>query len=159
MQKMLPTVCFDHEEECYTFTLWRDGKKVVHEFKGFSVSINSSNETVVNGFSSARLYILDAESAKPEEVAQIDGPAIDGQFYYICAVPFRGEDTIIWLSKEEYEILEPMSDEIEEEKFEKQEHEFTRTTLNDMQAHPENYGPEQLALAGYENCHKPLDHE
>ena len=78
--KMLPTVHFDKETESYTFTLWRD-EKVVHEFKAFSITINASNETVINGFSSVHTEIVDA-----------------GQLYRIVAQPCQGEDTIISLS-------------------------------------------------------------
>lgn len=115
---MLPTVTFDaNKNDTYTFTLWRDGKKVVHEFKGFSVTINEKVETVIHGFSFVTIHGIDERIILPEERAKIDGPASDGTLYYIYAEPFQGDCRMIWLTKQEAELLLPMMDTIEEDKF------------------------------------------
>ena len=147
---MLPTLTFDKSKnDTYTITLWRDGKEVVHQFKGFSVSINDSYESVISGASSITLHVADEVSLLPSDRAQIDGPAFDGLVYYIWVTPFQGHDILIWLSKEEHEILEPILAEIKDTiYYERYEYEFTRTTLKDMQLNPQNYGPEQLRRAG-----------
>jgi hypothetical protein len=149
---MLPTITFD-EDNGYTFTLWRDGKKILHEFKGFSVTIDEKHETIVNGFSSVAIHSVNEDIWTPEDHARIGGPACDGVFYYIYAVPYSGEDIMIWLSKEEFNILTPVLDDIKEERYYNEfECEFTRTTINDCIKNPENYGPEQRArIMGYYN--------
>ena len=128
---MLPTLSY--ENNTYTFTLWRDGKEVVHKFGDFSVTINEKHETIINGVSSVQIH------TSPE--------ACDGNFYYIYIEPFQGENIRILLSKEEFDILDPILIDIEEEKFERYEHEFTRTTLKNMDKNPSEYGPEQLTRA------------
>jgi len=125
---MLPTVTID-TEGAYTFTLMREGKEVIHTFKSFSITVNEKYETVINGVSSVWVHVIDEDSMKPEERKKINGPAFEGQLYYIRAQPCQGEDILIWLSKEEFDILEPMMDDIAEEKFQRHEYEFTRTTL------------------------------
>ena len=111
---MLPTVTFDsNKNDTFTFTLWRDGKQVVHEFKGFSVTINEKLETVIHGFSLVRVHGMDERITLPEERAKIDGPSDGGTFYYIYAQPFQGDYTMIWLTKQEAEHLLPMMDAIE----------------------------------------------
>jgi hypothetical protein len=165
---MLPTVTFDaNKNDTYTFTLWRDGKKVVHEFKGFSVTINENNENVIHGARYVLINGIDERIILPADRAKLDGPAFDGTFYYITVQPFQGEDIMIWLSKDEAAVLQPIMDDIAEEEFLKNEYEFTRTTLNDMAKNPEKYGPEQLARAmswDESDSHDayrehPLDHE
>jgi len=153
---MLPTVTF--EKDIYTFTLWRDDKKVVHEFKKFSVTINEKHDTVIHGISSVGIHEIDERVLEPHERPKFDGPSFDGKLYYISAQPYQGDEIFIWLSKEEYEVLEPMMDAISEEEFQKYEYEFTRTTLKDMAKNPSNYGPEQLARAmvSCPDCHGAL---
>jgi len=144
---MLPTVTFNDDNEIYKFTLLRDNKKQVHQFKRFSVSVNDSNDTVIHGISSVGIYEIDESVLEPHERPKFDGPAFDGKLYYISAQPFEGDEIFIWLSKEEFQILQPMLDDIEEEKFQKLEYQFTRTTLKDMAKNPSNYGPQQRARA------------
>lgn len=144
---MQPSVTFDSKNEKYVLTLWRE-KVVVHEFKSFSVTINDTGDSVINGYSSVIIGIYDAETMDPKHMAQMDAPAIDGQFYCICAVPFQGEDLLIQLSKEEFDVLDPIMHDIDEERYEAQEYEFTRTTLKDMAKNPSEYGPGMRALAG-----------
>ncbi len=105
--KMLPTVIFDNSDYTYIFTLLRDGKKVVHEFKG-SVVIDNKAEDLI----------------KPADRAKIDGPAFDGKFYYICFQQNQDDYDLIWLSKEEFDILDPMLDEIEDDIYERYEYKF-----------------------------------
>lgn len=157
---MLPTLTFDESKnDTYTFTLWRDGKEVVHQFKGFSVTLNESYESVIHGASSITLHYADKSTLTPSEISQINGSvyapvneSVDGLVYYIWVTPFQGDDVLIWLSKEEFETLDPILNEIKENLYyERYECEFTRTTLKDMQLHPEKYGPEQLRRAGIIN--------
>lgn len=145
---MHPTISYDSEgNKGYTFTLWRDEKQVVHEFKGFSVTLDENHETIVNGFSSVSIHGIHESIMLPEDLNRIGGPACDGVFYYIYAVSFGTEDRMIWLSKEEYDILLPILHDIQDERY-YNEHEisFTSTTINDCIKNPENYGPEQRAL-------------
>jgi hypothetical protein len=143
--KMLPTVIFN-EDNGYTFTLWRDGNKIVHEFKKFSVTIDENHETIINGFSSVAIHGIHEQVILPEDHTRIGGPPCDGVFYYICAVPYSGEDLMVWLSKEEYDILLPTLHDIQDERYYKDyECEFTSTTINDCIKNPQNYGPEQRA--------------
>ena len=84
-------------DNVYTFTLIRESKRVVYEF--------------------TRMYciILCAEKESNLEVHTRDkilGPAFDGILYWID-VSFPGERRFFWLSKEDFDILEPML--IEEE--------------------------------------------
>ena len=151
---MLPTITFDYNKnKTYTFTLWRDGKKVVHEFQGFSVTINEENETIIHGFSSVGIHGIDERIILPTDRVKLNGPAFDGVLYYICAQTFKGEDSMIWLSKEEADVLQPMLDEIEEARFyNEHEIEFTRTTINDCMKNPQNYGPEMRARIMMSSC-------
>lgn len=110
---MLCNVMFDEDNQKYTFTLWRDHQKIVHEFEGFSVMINEFFETIINGVSSVKLHIIPESILEPEQREKIDGPAFNGDLYYICAKPFYGDDILIWLSKEEFDILQPMMNTIE----------------------------------------------
>ena len=118
---MLPTVTFDDPSGTYTFTLWRDDKEVTHELKGLSVYLE---------------VIPDDDYDKTKNVK-----------HYIYVRPYDGEDILISLSKEEYDVLDPMIMEIEDENFDRYEYEFTRTTLKDMAKNPTEYGPEQRARA------------
>jgi len=141
---MLPTLTY--EKEVYTFTLMRKGNKQVYKFKNYPTT-NPSDETIIYGISSVGVYVIDESVLKPEERAKFDGPTIDSKLYYISAQPFEGEEIFVWLSKEEFGILQPILDDIEEKEYEKYEYEFTRTTLRDMAENPSNYGREQLARA------------
>lgn len=118
---MLPTVAFDDPSGTYTFTLWRDAKEVVHELKGLAVGLE---------------VIPDDDYEKTKNVK-----------HYIYARPYEGEDILILLSKDEYDRLDPMIMEIEEENFDRYEYEFTRTTLKDMDKNPTDYPPEMRARA------------
>jgi len=148
---MLPTLV--HEDGIYTFTLWRDGKKVVHTLKGFCVGVHSEPE----------------DGLQPSLRAKVDGPSFDGILYYIWVEEFNGDENFIWISKNEFELLDAILIEITEDLYESQSYEFTRTTLNDMAKNPTKYGPEQLARAmmwidDESDIHDayrehPLDHE
>jgi len=134
--KMQPTISY--EDNCYTFTLYRDEKKVVYELKDASVvEIHGVNECFWT----------------PEDRAKIDGPACNGFIYYIYAEHYNGESSMFWLSKEETDLLPPILESIKEERYYKElECEFTRTTINDCIKNPENYGPQQRArIMGYYN--------
>jgi hypothetical protein len=138
---MLPTVSFDDPSGTYTFTLWRDDKEVIHTLRGLAVYL--------------------------EVIPDDDYETTGNVKHYIYVRPYQGEDIQISLSNDEFDVLEPMMDEIEEENFERYEYEFTRTTLRDMHEHPEKYGPEMRARAmiwdesdtpeAYRE--HPLDHE
>jgi hypothetical protein len=138
---MLPTVSFDDPSGTYTFTLWRDDKEVIHTLRGLAVYL--------------------------EVIPDDDYETTGNVKHYIYVKTYENEDMLISLSKDEYDVLDPMLMEIEEENFERYEYEFTRTTLRDMHEHPEKYGPEMRARAmiwdesdapeAYRE--HPLDHE
>jgi len=132
------------ENKTYTLTLWRDEKKVVHEFKNVStVGIHGVEESI----------------ALPEDHVKINGPSCDGVFYYIWAEHYNGEDTMIWLSKDEADLLTPMLDDIKDDRYYKEfEYEFTRTTINDCIKNPTNYGPQMRArmLVSCPSCNEGL---
>ena len=92
---MQPTISL--ENNTYIFTLWRDGKKVVHEFENYYVLVCMGNEL----------------SLSPADRAKIGEPAFDGYYYYIYVQPRDGEEIFIWLSEEEFQILEPMHYELQ----------------------------------------------
>jgi hypothetical protein len=142
---MLPTLTF--KDEIYTFTLRRNGKKVIHEFGSYPVLVKDQDKSVIHGVSFVTIGSIEERTILPAARAKIDGPAFDGILYYICAQPFQGEDIVIWLSKEESEVLQPILDDIQEEEFQKNEYQFTRTTLKDMAKNPSQYGPQQRARA------------
>lgn len=118
---MLPNVTFDDPSGTYTFTLWRDNKEVIRELKGLSVYLE---------------VIPDDDYDKTNNVK-----------HYIYVRTYDSDDILIPLSKEEYDVLDPMIMEIEEENFDRYEHEFTRTTLKDMEKNPTDYPPEMRARA------------
>jgi hypothetical protein len=151
---MLPTVTFDaNKNDTYTFTLWRDGKKVVHEFKGFSVSINRAYETVIHGASSVGIHGVDENICTPEDRAKIEGPAFEGVFYYICAQPFQGECSMIWLTKEEFEVLDPILNDIQEELYQKSfEYDYKSKTMKEIGTKSEDNGSEQGFLNACPAC-------
>ena len=95
---MLPNVTYDDNTQTYSFTLWRDNKKVTHDLKGFLVGLHASPEADV--FHAHRV--------------KIDGPAFDGDLHYIFVEDFDGNETFIWVSKNEFELLEAMVDEIKD---------------------------------------------
>jgi len=138
---MLPNVTFDYDSRIFTFTLWRNEKEVIHELKGANVFVDSM----------------------PDKAKD------DGNSYFIYVQPYQGEDFEISLSKDEFDILDPIMFGIEEDIYhDSYECEFTRTTLKDMEKNPTNYGPEQRARAmisdqddDYHDAYRehPLDHE
>jgi hypothetical protein len=140
---MSSTVTF--HEKVYTFTLWRDDKKVVHEFKNVST---------------LGIHGVDERIALPEDRAKIDGPSCEGVFYYIYAEHYDGEYSMMWLSKDEADVLTPMLDAIKDDRYYKDfECEFTRATINDCIKNPANYGPEMRArimMASCPKCHEGL---
>ena len=118
---MLPNVTFDYDSRIFTFTLWRNEKEVIHELKGTNVFVD----------------------VMPDKAKD------DGNSYFIYVQPYQGEDFEISLSKDEFDILDPIMFGIEEDIYHDfYECEFTRTTLKDMEKNPTKYGPEQLARAG-----------
>lgn len=119
---MLPNVTFDYDSRIFTFTLLRDEKKVTHELKGMNVILE---------------VIPDDDYDRTKNVK-----------HYIYVQPYEGEDILIWLSKEEYDVLDPIMFEIEEDIYHNfYECEFTSKTYKDMAKNPTEYGPEQLARA------------
>lgn len=124
---MLPTVAFDDPSGTYTFTLWRDAKEVVHELKGLAVGLE---------------VIPDDDYDKTKNVK-----------HYIYVRPYEGEDILILLSKDEYDVLDPIMYEIEDDIYHKfYECEFTRTTIKDMAKNPTEYGPEMRARIMMSSC-------
>jgi hypothetical protein len=87
---MQPTV--SHENNTYTFRLWREGKEVVHTFKDSFVTLYMGNE----------------KSIPINQLARMNGPSYDGWTYYISAQPHEGDEVVVWLSKEEFDILQPI---------------------------------------------------
>jgi hypothetical protein len=88
---MQPTISYE-QDKGYTFTLWRDEKKVFYELKDASlVEIHGVAECFWT----------------PEDRAKMDGPACNGFIYYIYATPAemcqRPEGT--YISEEEAVIL------------------------------------------------------
>jgi hypothetical protein len=118
---MLPTVSFDDVSGTYIFTLWRDGKKVIHELKGLNVYL--------------------------EVIPDDDYETTGNVKHYIYVRPYEGEDILISLSKDEYDVLDPILLEIEEERYESQSYEFTRSTIKDMAKNPTDYPPGMRARA------------
>ena len=97
---MYPTVTFDDPSGTYTFTLWRDDKPVVYTLKGLAVGLE---------------VIPDDDYDKTKNVK-----------HYIYVRPYEGDDILIPLSKDEYDVLDPMIMEIEEENFDRYEREAER---------------------------------
>ena len=95
---MLPTLTLKYN--IYTLTLIREGKPLVYKF--------SRRYHVI-------IYHTDETSLEPSEREKILGPAFDGIIYWID-VSFPGERQFIWISKDEFDILEPILAE-EEEKY------------------------------------------
>jgi len=87
---MQPTLTF--ENNTYIFTLFHEDKKIIHEFKDCFVLVSVGNE----------------KSIPASHLAKILGPSYDGWFYHIYVQSREGEEMFIWLSKEEFEILEPI---------------------------------------------------
>ena len=87
-----------HENDTYTFTLWRD-EKVVHTFKDACVILSYGNE----------------KSIPVNQLAKMNGPSYDGWTYHIYVQPRGSDETFIWLSKEEFETLWPLLEGPEEE--------------------------------------------
>jgi hypothetical protein len=128
---MQPTISYD-KDKGYTFTLWRDEKKVVHEF-------NDTSLVEIHGV--AECFWT------PEDRARVDGPASNGFINYIYSETYGGEVSMFWISKEEADLLGPILYDIKEERYRNEfECQFTRTTINDCIKNPENYGPQQRAI-------------
>jgi hypothetical protein len=85
---MLPTVAFDNDSGTYTFTLWRDDKQVVHELKGLAVYL--------------------------EVIPDDDYEITENVKYYIYVKTYNREEVLILLTKDEYDLLEPMIEDIED---------------------------------------------
>ena len=86
---MLPTVTFDDDSGTFTITLWRDNKQVVHELKGLAVYLE---------------VIPDDDYEKTRNVK-----------HYIYVKTYNSEEVLILLTKDEYDLLEPMIENIEDE--------------------------------------------
>jgi hypothetical protein len=99
----MPTV--SHESNTYTFTLWRDGKEVTHAFKDACVILSYGNE----------------KSIPAAQLAKMNGPSYEGWTYHIFVNPRDGDETFIWLSKDEFEALQPMIESIEGPEEEKED--------------------------------------
>jgi hypothetical protein len=84
---MLPTVTFDDDSGTFTFTLWRDDKQVVHELKGLAVYL---------------------------EVIPDDYEITKNVKHYIYVKTYDSEEILILLTKDEYDVLEPMIEDIED---------------------------------------------
>ena len=113
---MSHTVIF--KEGSYIFTLIREDKKVVY-------MINASD-----AFTCAR----NEKDMKPSERAKINGPAFNGVLYYINAWYHDNKESFFWLSKEEYDIIDP-----------------ALMDINDDRYSDENNGDEEC-----DNCHGPF---
>lgn len=85
---MLPTVTFDDPSGTYTFTLWRDKKKIVHDLKGLFVGLD---------------VIPDDDYEETKNVT-----------HCIYVKTYGNEEILIPLSEEEYDVLDPMVMDIEE---------------------------------------------
>ena len=72
--------------------------------------------------------------------------------HYIYVRPYEGEDILILLSKDEYDRLDPMIEDIQQQNYERYECEFTRTTIKDMAKNPTEYGPEMRARIMMSSC-------
>ena len=97
--KMSPTVTF--EEDSYIFTLVREDKEVVYK-------INASH-----AFTCAR----NEKDMNPSERAKIDGPAFNGILYYVHAWYDENKESFTWLSKEEYDIIDPVLTDINDDLY------------------------------------------
>ena len=78
------------KDNIYTFRIVRDGQKVEHDFLASTVALCIEKE----------------EGSDPIRRSKILGPACEGMLHYIYVTPFQGEETFIWLSVEEFEILD-----------------------------------------------------
>jgi hypothetical protein len=91
------------KENIYTIALVRDSKPVVYEFtRRYHLIIYHANE----------------RSLAPSYREKILGPAFDGIIYWID-VSFPGERHFIWISKDEFEVLQPMMEEIDWKEYQK----------------------------------------
>jgi len=98
--QMQPTVSYEKENNNYIFSLLRDGKEVVHAFKDAFATISYGNE----------------KSIPPSQLAKMNGPSYDGWTYHIYVQQHHAEkdteEIFIWISKEEFEILQPVLESI-----------------------------------------------
>lgn len=93
-----PTLTYD-DDAFYTFTVMREGKKVVYQLDSFRITIAFANE----------------KDMAPSRREKILGPAYDGVVYYIYLLDRERNDKYFWLSKEEYDIFFPIYFKIEDE--------------------------------------------
>lgn len=91
---MQPTVSKENND--YNFTLWRDGKEILHTFKDAFATVCFGNE----------------KSIPASQLAKMNGPSYDGWTYHIYVQQhYKERDTeeiFIWISKEEFETLWPI---------------------------------------------------
>lgn len=87
---MQPTLT--HENETYTFTLWRNNEKVIYIFKDSFVTLYKGNE----------------KSIPASQLKSMNGRSYDGWTYFISVQPWEGDEVVVWLTKEEFEILQPI---------------------------------------------------
>jgi len=98
---MLPT--FTLKYNIYTLTVIREGKPLVYKFtRRYHVIIYHTDET----------------SLEPSEREKILGPAFDGIVYWID-VSFPGERQFIWISKDEFMVLQPLMEDIDWKEYQK----------------------------------------
>lgn len=88
-------------DNIYTITLIRDAKPIVYKFtRRYHVIIYHANET----------------SLEPSEREKIIGVSFEGIIYWID-VSFPGERQFIWISKNEFELLQPMLEDIDDKEY------------------------------------------
>jgi hypothetical protein len=85
---MYPTVTFDDPSGTYTFRLWRNDKEVIHKLRGLAVYL--------------------------EVIADDDYETTGNVKYYIYVKTYNREEVLILLTKDEYDLLEPMIEDIED---------------------------------------------
>jgi len=85
---MYPTVTFDDVSGTYTFRLWRNDKEVIHKLRGLIVY----------------LEII------PDDDYQTTGNVK----HYIYVKTYDSEENLIFLTKDEHDMLDPMIMDIEE---------------------------------------------
>jgi len=100
---MIPRLTF--ENRIFTFILMRDGKEVVCHFKDSFVVVSLGNE----------------KSIPASHLARMNGPSYNGWTYHIYAQhnyeDRDSDESFIWLSKEEFDILSPIYEDLREKDF------------------------------------------
>jgi len=97
---MYPTVTFDDKSGTYSFALWRDDKEVIHKLRGLAVYL--------------------------EVIADDDYETTGNVKHYIYVKTYENEDMLISLTEDEYDLLDPMITDIEEENLDRYEREAER---------------------------------